>query len=61
MLKDSSLTLTILKSLYPRADLEAAGEGFAATFSDEEVKKLVKSFQDTATKIIEMIPSAPMW
>jgi hypothetical protein len=60
MLKASSLTLGILKSLYPRADLDAAGEGFAATCSDEEANELVKGFLDTATKIIEMIPSAPM-
>jgi hypothetical protein len=61
MLKASSLALTILKSLYPRADLEAAGEGFAATScSDEEAKDLVKNFLGTATKIVEMIASAPM-
>jgi hypothetical protein len=57
MLRASSPTLVILRSLYPRADLEAAGEGFAATCSDEEAKELVKSFLDTVTKIIEMIPS----
>jgi hypothetical protein len=47
MLKASSLTLAILKSLYPRADLEAAGEGFATTSSDEEGKALVISFLDS--------------
>jgi hypothetical protein len=37
-----SLTLGILKSLYPRADLDAAGEGFVATCSDEEALKIVE-------------------
>jgi hypothetical protein len=31
MRQSMSLTLGILKSLYPRADLDAAGEGFVAT------------------------------
>jgi hypothetical protein len=37
-----SLTLGILMSLYPRADLDAPGEGFAATCSDEEDSKLIE-------------------
>jgi hypothetical protein len=60
MLKACNLTLAILKSLYPRVDLEAAGEEFAVICSDEEAKDLVKNFLDTATKIVEMIPSAPI-
>jgi hypothetical protein len=36
-----SLTLRILKSLYPRTNLDVAGEGFTATYSDEEALKLV--------------------
>jgi hypothetical protein len=31
MSQSTSLTLRILKSLYPRADLDVAGEGFAVT------------------------------
>jgi hypothetical protein len=38
----ASLTLGILKSLYARADLDAAGKGFAVTRSDEEALKLVE-------------------
>jgi hypothetical protein len=34
-----SLTLRILMSLYPRANLDIAGEGFTATCTDEEVSK----------------------
>jgi hypothetical protein len=46
MLQSVSLTLGILKSLYPRTDLDVAGEGFAATCNDEEALKLVKDYQD---------------
>jgi hypothetical protein len=35
MKQSTSLTLEILKSLYPHGDLDAAGEGFAATYSDD--------------------------
>jgi hypothetical protein len=38
----ASLTLVILKSLYPRADLDVAGEGFVLTCSDEEALKLIE-------------------
>jgi hypothetical protein len=31
-----------LKSLYPRANLDAAGEGFAVTCTEEEATKLVE-------------------
>jgi hypothetical protein len=37
-----SLTLGILKSLYPRADLDVTGEGFTVTYNDEETLKLVE-------------------
>jgi hypothetical protein len=60
MLRAPSLTLGILKSLYPRADLGATGEGFAATCIEEEANTLVKSFLETVTRIIEMIPLSPM-
>jgi hypothetical protein len=42
MRQSSSLTLGILKSLYPQANLDAVSEGFAATCSDEEALKLVE-------------------
>jgi hypothetical protein len=35
MKQSTSLTLGILKSVYPHADLDAAGEGFAATYNDD--------------------------
>jgi hypothetical protein len=56
MRKASSLTLRILKSLYLKANLDAAGEGFTATCSEEEATNLVQSFMESATRVIEMIP-----
>jgi hypothetical protein len=37
-----SVTLGTLKSLYARADLDAAGEGFTVTCGDEEALNLVE-------------------
>jgi hypothetical protein len=52
----ASLTLRILKSLHPRANLEAAGEGFTATCNDEEALKLVEDSAVTVEHIIDMLP-----
>jgi hypothetical protein len=51
-----SLTLGILKSLYPRADLDAAGDGFAVTCTDEEALKLMEDSALTANHIVDMVP-----
>jgi hypothetical protein len=51
----TSLTLVILKSLYPRADLDAADEGFAATCSDEEALKLIEDSVVTVGHIVDML------
>jgi hypothetical protein len=50
-----SLTLRILMSLYPRVDLDTAGEGFAATCSDEEALKLVKDSAVMVGHVIDML------
>jgi hypothetical protein len=50
------LTLEILKSLYPRADLDVTSEGFVATCSDEEALKLIKDSVVTVGHIIDMLP-----
>jgi hypothetical protein len=50
-----SLTLCILKSLYPWADLDAAGEGFAVTCSDEEALKLVEDSAKIAEQVVDML------
>jgi hypothetical protein len=50
MRQSVSLTLRILKSLYPQADLEVAGEGFAVTCSDEEAIKLIEDSTVTTDK-----------
>jgi adenine/guanine phosphoribosyltransferase-like PRPP-binding protein len=56
MRKASKLTLRILKSLYPRADLDTVGEGFMVTCTEEEPNKLVEDSTVTMTRVIEMLP-----
>ena len=55
MLKASSLTLGILKSLNPRANLNVAGEGFAKDCDPTRASQLVEDSVAAATEIIEMI------
>jgi hypothetical protein len=55
MKQSTSLTLRILKSLYPRADLDAAGDGFAVTCNGEEALKLMDSTLTTDC-IVDMVP-----
>jgi hypothetical protein len=55
MWQSTSLTLGILKSLYPRANLDAVGEGFVATCSDKEAPKLVKDSAKTAGLVVDML------
>jgi hypothetical protein len=50
-----SLSLIILKSLYPRANLDVVGEGFAVTGSDEEALKLVENSAVTAGQVVDML------
>jgi hypothetical protein len=42
-------------SLYPQADMDVAGEGFAVTCSDEEAAKLVEDSAVTAGHIVDML------
>jgi hypothetical protein len=51
-----SLTLRILKSLYPQADLDIAGDGFAVTCTNKEALKLVEDSALTADHIVGMVP-----
>jgi hypothetical protein len=50
-----SLTLRILKSLYPRADMDVAAEGFTMTCSDEEALKLVEGSAMMAGQVVDML------
>jgi hypothetical protein len=50
-----NLTLGILKSLYPRADLDTAGEDFAVTCTDEEALKLVEDSAMMDDRILDMV------
>jgi hypothetical protein len=56
MRQSVSLTLEILKSLYPRADLDVVGEGFAVTWSDDEALKVVKDSVVMVERIVDMLP-----
>jgi hypothetical protein len=55
MRQSASLTLGILKSLYPRADLDVVGDGFATTCSDEEALKLIEDSIVMAEQVIDML------
>jgi hypothetical protein len=55
MKRATSLTLRILKSLYPRADLDAAGEGFVATCTSEEALKLMEDSDSMAGHIVDTV------
>jgi hypothetical protein len=55
MRQSASLTLGILKSLYPRADLDTVDKGFAVTFSYEEVVKLVEDSDVVVGHIVDML------
>jgi hypothetical protein len=41
--------------LYPWTDLDAVGEGFVATCSDEEALKLVEDSAVTVGQVIDML------
>jgi hypothetical protein len=56
MKRSMSLTLAILKSLYPRADLDMTGEGFVATCTDKEASKLIEDSTVIVEHIINMLP-----
>jgi hypothetical protein len=55
MRQSVSLTSGTLKSLYPWANLDTVGDGFAVTYSDEEALKLVKDSAKTAGKVVDML------
>jgi hypothetical protein len=54
MKQSASLTLGILKSLYPRADVDAVGEGFAGTCSNELALKLIEDSAVMVGHIMDM-------
>jgi hypothetical protein len=56
MRKMSSLTLGILKSLYPWTDMDMVGEGFMATYTEEEANQHVEDSIETVPRVIEMLP-----
>jgi hypothetical protein len=56
MKQSASLTLGILKPLYPRANLDAAGEVFVTTIIEDEANKLMEDYVVMASQIVEMLP-----
>jgi hypothetical protein len=55
MRQSVSLTLGILRYLYPQADLDVVGEGFAVTCSNEEALKLIEDSAVMVGQIIDML------
>jgi hypothetical protein len=55
MKQSKSLTLGIPKSLYSRANLDATGEDFATTYTNEEASKLVEDSTLMVDQIVEML------
>uniref|UniRef100_A0A0A9F918 Uncharacterized protein n=1 Tax=Arundo donax TaxID=35708 RepID=A0A0A9F918_ARUDO len=49
----TSQVLVIVKSLYPRVELEAIGEGFAAERSDEKTQELLKEVKGRSAALVE--------
>jgi hypothetical protein len=56
MKQSVSLTLGILKSLYPQANMDATGEGFTVTYTDEKASKLMEDSTVMIDRIVEMLP-----
>jgi uncharacterized protein Smg (DUF494 family) len=55
MRQSASLTLRILKSQYPRSNLDVVGEGFTVTCSDEEALKLIEDSAMTVGQVVDML------
>jgi hypothetical protein len=56
MKQSMSLTLEILKSLYPQDNLDMVGEGFTVTYNDEEAINLIEDFVVKTGHIVDMLP-----
>ena len=59
LVKASSLTLGILKSLYLKASLDVVEDGWAAGTSLAEADETTRSFKGVVTKIAAMIGTNP--
>jgi uncharacterized protein Smg (DUF494 family) len=55
MKQSASLPLRIFVCLYPRADMDVAGEGFMVTCGDEEALKFVEDSAMIAEHIMDML------
>jgi hypothetical protein len=55
MKQSASLTLEILNSLYPQANLDTTDEGLAVTYSNEEPLKLIEDSIVMLGHIVDML------
>jgi hypothetical protein len=55
MKQPASLTLRILMSIYPQANMDVASEGFTVTCNDEEALKLGEDSVVTVWYIVDML------
>jgi hypothetical protein len=55
MWQSLSLTLGILKTLYPWANIVAVGKGFAVTCTNKEALKLVEDCAVAARQVVNML------
>jgi hypothetical protein len=51
----TSLTLGILKSLYPQTNLDMASMGFTATCNDEDALKLIEDSAVMVGHVVDML------
>ena len=54
-----SLTLGILKSLYPKAMLEVIANGWPVGITEDDARRLMKSLCDMTFKLVPMLGTEP--
>ena len=59
MVKASSLTLGILKSLFLNAALDVVAEGWAATVDREKAQELMESFRGVGLRLAAILGTEP--
>ena len=61
LIKAGSLTLGIMKSLYPKATLDIVTEGWAVGTIEEKALELMDSFCGIARKLASMLGTEPKY
>ena len=57
--RSSQVTMGILKSLYPRANIDAAGDGWAQDVTQDQAGALADSSQSAAERVTRMLDLFP--